>query len=102
MTDHFDQWRRALAGEKVPMHEGEPWCGYFATQDRKSTVKAAKWPKIACAIWRDAAGNLRAERAGEPVPPEWLWPYCAKTPITYETYAYWHEHKAWPEEAEAA
>lgn len=102
VADPFWQWREALAGGKPPMHSDEPWCGYFAIQDRASTVKAAKWPLIACAIWRDANGALKAERAGQPVPAEWLWPYCASRPISYETYKFWHEHKRWPEEAEAA
>jgi hypothetical protein len=100
--DPYANWRAALAGEKPPLHEDEPWCGYYATQDRSSTVKAKKWPLIACAIWRDERGEIQAERAGVPVPVTWVWPYCASRPITYEKYQFWHTHKLWPEEAEAA
>lgn len=98
----FSQWREALAGGKPAMHLDDPWCGYFAVQDRSSTVKAARWPTIAGAIWRDANGDLKAERGGQSVPVEWLWPHCANRPITYEKYQFWHEHKQWPEEAVAA
>ena len=66
--EDFSQWRDALAGGKPGMHLDEPWCGYFAVQDRKSTVKAARWPLIAGAIWRDENGILKAERGGEVVP----------------------------------
>lgn len=100
-SDPFAGWRAALRGEKSPMHIDEPWCGYFATQDRSSTVKAKKWPLIACAIWKDEHGNFQAERAGKPVPVEWVWPHCASRPISYEVYQYWHEHRAWPEEKAA-
>lgn len=100
----FSQWREALAGGKPATHPNpeDAWCGYFAVQDRSSKVKAAKWPTIAGAIWRDENGALKAERGGQSVPVEWLWPFCASRPITYERYQFWHEHKSWPEEAEAA
>jgi hypothetical protein len=104
-ADPFDGWRRALAGEKQPIYESEPWCGYFAVQDRSPGVKPAKgnrWPLIACAIMVRPDGSMTAERAGVAVPVEWVWPYAAMRPITYERYLFWHEHKHWPEEAEAA
>ena len=101
-ADDYANWRAALVGEKPDLFLNKPWCGYFATQDRSSTVKAARWPLIACAIWRDANGNLVAERGGVPTDPMSLWQYCASRPITYETYTYWHEHKEWPAKAEAA
>ena len=105
MTDAFDNWRKALRGEKQPIYEGEPWVGYFAVQDRSPGVTPAKgnrWPKIPCAIWRDESGELVAERAGERVPVDRVWPYCATRPITYETYQFWHQNERWPEEADAA
>ena len=103
MSAHGDyaQWRLALAGGKPELLLNRPWCGYFATQDRTSTVKAARWPLIACAIWRDENGALRAERAGKPADPMDIWQYCASRPITYERYQFWHENHKWPEAAEA-
>jgi hypothetical protein len=101
-TSDYEQWRIALGGGKPDYFLNQPWCGYFATQDRSSTVKAARWPLIACAIWRDASGALVAERGGSPADPMALWQYCAKRPITYERYKFWHTNHKWPEEAEAA
>lgn len=103
-VDAFDSWRRALRGEKPPIYESEPWVGYFAVQDRSPGVKPAKgnrWPKIPCAIWVEN-GQLVAERAGERVEVDRVWPYCVKQPITYENYQFWHENGRWPEEADAA
>lgn len=104
MGDPFENWRRALRGEKQPIYEAEPWVGYFAVQDRGPDVKPAKgnrWPLIACAIFVQD-GQIMAERAGKPVPVEWVWPYAATRPIPYDRYRFWHDHKHWPEEAEAA
>lgn len=99
--DDFASWREALAGGKPGMHEGEPWCGYFMTRDHTATEKLSRgrWPQVACAIWRGGDGTLQAERAGQSVPVEWLWPYCAKRPIHYETYNYWKQNGQWPAEA---
>lgn len=105
MSDDYAEWRLALAGGKPGIHDGLPWCGYFKVQDRRSDhLKSApkKRPFIACAIWRDQNGNLVAERAKATVPVDWLWPWCAARPITYEEYTYWHQHEQWPEEAKAA
>ncbi len=105
MTDAFQWWRNALAGIPQMTYAEEPMCGYYAVQDRSPGVTPAKgnrWPKIPCAIWRDEAGNLLAERAGERVDPDRVWPYCAKTPITYETYITGHETRQWPEKEKAA
>lgn len=102
MNDDFASWRAALAGEKVGIHDGEPWCGYFRMRDRRGLNKdlpAAQRPWVACAIWRGEDGELQAELAGRPLPPDHLWPYAAKYPIPYETYQHWHSTERWPEEA---
>lgn len=98
----FANWRRALKGEKVPVYESEPWIGYFAVQDRRPDVTPAKgnrWPLIACAIFYQG-DQITAERAGEIVPVEWVWPFAARRPISYETYQFWHQNRRWPEDAE--
>ena len=102
-VDEYAAWREALAGGAPPMHEDSPWCGYFKTRDHKASTPGprGRWPTVPCAIWRDADGALKAERSGEFVPPEWLWPHCAKNPIPYETYARWYEARQWPEEQAA-
>lgn len=105
MTDDYASWREALAGGKPGLHADEPWCGFFKMRDRRGLniqLAPVKRPWIACAIWRDEAGALKAELAGAEVPVEVIWPYCAKYPIPHETYAFWHANERWPEEADAA
>lgn len=101
VVNHWSWHRAALAGEKPPIHEGEPRCGYFKVRDRRGLNKTKapiKRAFIACAIWPDEKGVLRAELAGTSTEVDRLWPYCAKYPIPYETYAFWHEHERWPDE----
>lgn len=99
----YSQWSLALAGGKPGLHYDEPWCGYFKMRDRRglnASLAPIKRPWIVCAIWRDEKGALKAERAGEMVPVDWIWPFCAKYPIPHEIYAYWHQHDGrWPEVA---
>jgi hypothetical protein len=40
-----------------------------------------------------------AERAGTACDVDALWPWCAKYPIEYEDYAYWHLNEKFPEVA---
>lgn len=104
VDDHFANWRRALAGEKQPIYEAEPWVGYFAVQDRSPGAVPAKgnrWPKVPCAIWLEN-GEMVAERAGERVPVDRVWPYAASRPITYETYQFWHANERWPDQEKVA
>lgn len=96
----YDWWQAMLKGEKPPIHENEPQCGYFKVRDRRglNADKAAiKRPFIAAAIWKQD-GEFHAEIAGEPVHMERAWPWLARHPITYETYHYWHTNERWPEE----
>ena len=102
--DHFQWWRNALAGVKQHTYDSEPMCGYFAVQDRSPGVTPGprnRWPLIACAIFYQD-GKLCAERAGKPVPVEWVWPYAASRPITYEAYQYWHANGSWKQKENAA
>jgi len=104
MSD-FAWWRAATAGEKPPVHESPAECGYFKVRDYRGQNRhkaAIKRPFIACAIWRDDGGELKAELAKVEVQPDSLWPHCARYPIPYETYAYWHQHERWPDEEMAA
>lgn len=100
----FAWWQSAIDGKSLPLHS-DPECGYFKVRDRRGLNKdkaPIKRPWIACAIWRGEDGELHAELAGKPVEVDSLWPYCAKYPIPYETYQFWHQHERWPEEVIAA
>lgn len=91
----YEWWQKAIAGEKPPVHD-QPECGYFKMRDRRGLNKnlaPIKRPWIACAIWKDPEGRFQAELAGTLTDVDHLWPYCAKYPIPYEDYAFWHEHE---------
>jgi hypothetical protein len=102
MTDRPDYawWSAAIAGEKPATYETAE-CGYFKMRDRRGVNKelaAIKRPWIACAIFRDLnTGELVAERAGEACPIEHLWPWCARFPIPYDEYEFWHKNGHFPE-----
>lgn len=100
MSDDYAAWREALDGGKPGVHDGQPWCGYFKTRvpNAREKLPKGRWPMMACAIFRGEDGTIQAERGGKIVPVDWLWPYVASHPITYETYAYFHQHERWPEE----
>lgn len=101
MNNDFYWWAAAVAGEKPPVHS-DPECGYFKVRDRRGLNKnkaAIKRPWVACAIWRDETGELRAELAGVAADVDSLWPYVAKYPIPYDDYAYWHINEKFPEVA---
>jgi len=103
MTTDFAWWSAAVAGNKAPVHE-EPECGYFKIRDRRGANKQLapiKRPWVACAIWRNDAGQLQAELAGTPVAVERIWPWCARHPIPYDHYQFWHAHEHFPEEIAA-
>jgi hypothetical protein len=96
-VDDFASWRSALAGGKPSCVMELPWCGYFRARDHKATkMDGRRWPTVACAIWRAPSGELKAERAGQDVPVEWIWPWCATKPISHEEYVYWHSNHTWP------
>lgn len=102
MNADFEKWRAAVAGQKPPMHEDEPWCGYYRMRDRRglnAALAAVKRPWVACAIWRGPDGLLVAELAKSPIAVDRVWPHCARFPISHELYAFWHQHERWPEEA---
>lgn len=97
----YTWWQASLAGEKPKTYE-TPECGYFKMRDRRGlNMKLApiKRPWIACAIWLSEAGEFKAELAGAECHVDRLWPWCAKYPISFEDYAYWHQNEKFPEKA---
>lgn len=90
----YEWWQKAVSGEKPPVHD-QPECGYFKMRDRRGLNKnlaPIKRPWVACAIWKEE-DRFQAELAGTLTDVDHLWPYCAKYPISYEDYAFWHEHE---------
>lgn len=89
-ADHFDHWRRRLAGEDVGCKDGEPQAGYY----RKGVTPVA--------IWRDEGGALVALDGTRELTDHLaicrLWDFCHAQPISYELYsAVADDGKAWPD-----
>lgn len=85
MTNQYDFWMRALAGEEVggltlPVHEGEIHSGFF----RKRTKKAGGYDAVA--LWRDVTGTLICLLNGRETNPQDVWPYCASHAISEQHY----------------
>lgn len=80
-ADDYAWWRNAIAGQRGPIHDGEPQCGYFKRR------AFSRGPFVPGAIWRGEDGVLRAENNGSPQEPDAAWLSLAKNPIPYDEYA---------------
>ena len=92
MSDGYEYWRKALAGEKPPIHEGNPQPGYY----RKRASRNGPWLPVA--IW-EKDGQLVATIDGKPVDPAEIWTWVADKPVTYEEFKARTETGRWPGEA---
>ena len=89
-------WRKALAGEPVPLHENQPQPGYWRLRQGRGG------PFLPVAIWREPDGALKALRDGAPADAQDLWTWCCRHPVPYETYVAVAERgEAWPDEVPA-
>lgn len=88
-ADHFDHWRRRLAGEEIGCRDGEPQCGYY----RKGVTPVAIWMEGAELVALDGQREIIDQtRIAE------LWGFCHAQPITYELYVAVNERgEAWPD-----
>lgn len=81
----FTWYLAALAGNRGPIHDGEPMHGYYRQRTKAGTYEPVMY-------WRDSVtGELRCHRNGREAPEQWAlekWPYISKNLITAE--AYWH------------
>ena len=88
MTDPYDWHKRALGGEKPPIHS-EPECGWFLYKSPHGMIPASIYWE-ACPVDDDGEiiGDevLRCEIGGEYRDPEEYWLHLAKRPITKEEY----------------
>jgi len=104
MTDPYDFWRRALAGEKMPMHESDPQSGFY--RKRIEASKGARGEKkfagaSPVAIWFEdgkpiATVGTKVADANE------IWTYVCQNPVTEEAYRTVMAGGLWPDESEPA
>lgn len=95
--DQYEFWRRRLAGEELPIHDGEYQAGFYRMKDRSGASHPvaywfAKDGTIRCRIGtKDVNEQTAAER--------WMW--ASKWPITHELYKAVIAGASWPDQSEA-
>lgn len=96
-VDQYEFWRRRLAGEELPIHDGEYQAGFYRMKDRTGNSHPvaywfAKDGTIRCRIGtKDVNEQTAAER--------WMW--ASKSPITHEIYKAVVGGAPWPDQHEA-
>jgi hypothetical protein len=93
----YDFWRRRMAGEVVPIHDGEPQAGFYRLKSRDGN-----WQPVA--YWFAQDGTLRCRIGGrdtnEQIANE-RWPWASKSPIPHEVYKAVIAGEPWPDQHEA-
>lgn len=89
MSDDFQNWRDALAGNDVALHADVPHPGYYKLR------KGKDGPYQPVAIWRKD-GNLVCRVAGEMVDPLSVWTWCADKPVSKDAAKQAFETGSWP------
>jgi len=89
MSDDFQNWRDALAGNDVALHADIPHPGYYKLR------KGKDGPYQPVAIWRKD-GHLVCRVAGEMVDPLSVWTWCADKPVSKDAAKQAFETGAWP------
>ena len=96
--DQYQFWRHALAGHRMPMHEGDPQPGFYRLKERDGVDSAV-------AYWlTDHNNGMACVLNGKLVPPQKgidLWTYCCDKPVTHEAYTHRIRAGMWPNEIEA-
>lgn len=95
-ADQYDFWRRRMAGEVVPIHDGEPQAGFY-----KLRTRDGDWQPVA--YWFGKEGELRCRIGGKDINEQTAserWPWASKTPIPHEVYKAVVAGEPWPDQHE--
>lgn len=92
MSDEFQYWREALAGNKMAISADHPQSGYY----RKRASKDGPWLPVA--IWT-REGQQVARIAGEMVDPMSLWTWVADKPVEKAAALQAFKDGTWPGDA---
>jgi hypothetical protein len=88
MTDQFQWWRDALAGNVGAIEEPTPRSGYFKMRD-----KAGAWQPVA--IW-ERDGELVCRVGSETRNAADVWTWCAKNPVAKDAAKQAFDTGSWP------
>lgn len=93
-------WRAALAGEKPPIHDGDPKPGFY----RRRMVRHGPWVPVRIWLEQPVDGEtgeltgdetLRCEVDGRAADPGHQWTYVAGQPISESDFNYMRQRAAW-------
>lgn len=93
-TNDTTNWRRRLAGEIIPIIDGEPEYGFYRVRTRDKT----SWRPVA--YWYAEDDTLRCRLAGQDLDQQSaaeLWPWASQHPISHETYGAVTRGEPWPD-----
>lgn len=96
IADQYDFWRRRMAGEIVPIHDGEPQAGFYKLKTRDGV-----WQPVA--YWFGKEGELRCRVGGQDINEQTAserWPWASKNPIPHEVYKAVVAGGPWPDQHE--
>jgi hypothetical protein len=101
MTDDFLWWQNALAGNRGPIHDGEPQSGFYR-QRQQGKDRQTQGPYEPVAYWKDeGSGEQRCHVNGRQIDPQRaleMWPYVSKNPISAESYWHFIDNRKWLDE----
>lgn len=89
MSDQYQWWRDALAGNVGAIEEPNPRSGYFKMRGRRDG------PWLPVAIW-EKDGELLCRVADRPRKAMDVWTYCAKNPVAKDAAKQAFETGTWP------
>src|SRR5262245_25393648 len=85
MTDTYTFWRRALAGHKDPIHDGDPQPGFYRRRSKDGVDDAvAYW-------WSNGQENISCLLNGKLVPAATaneLWSFVCNKPVRHDAYTF--------------
>ena len=93
-TNDRTNWERRLAGEVIPIIDGEPDYGFYRVRSRDRQ----NWEAVA--YWYGDDGIICSLRANHPLSEQdanELWSFACKHPITYEVYRAVMAGEPWPD-----
>jgi hypothetical protein len=92
----YEFWRAALRGERQPVHESNPRCGFY----KRRLLRDGPWLPIA--FWRDKDDNIVCCFEGQLVDSVEHWTFAAKHPVSEASYRHYIRSGHWPDEGTQA
>lgn len=97
MTEmNYDYWYAALAGEKPPIHEGDPQCGYY----KKKNKNKADSPVAVFVNDGKIVALVGTAIESELIEADKYWTWFGDKPVSYEDYKAAYEDAAWEKAVE--